>query len=109
VDLLGLERLRSGAAAPRPLIGRGPAGPAGARRPADGLDDPARCLCRHRTPGALNSAFGSTFGQRHFYPALAGKPMRILGDVDAPRTYVYVEDFARGLITLASNEEAFGE
>lgn len=60
-------------------------------------------------PGALNSAFGSTFGQRHIYPVLAGSPMRILGDVDAPHTYVYVDDFARALITLGTREEALGE
>ncbi len=60
-------------------------------------------------PGALNSAYGSTFGQRHIYPVIAGRPMRILGDVDAPHTYVYVEDLARGFITLGEEEAALGE
>ena len=60
-------------------------------------------------PGALNSSFNSTLGQRHFYPALDGRPVSILGDVDAPHTYAYVDDVARGLITLAQREEALGQ
>lgn len=60
-------------------------------------------------PGALNSSFNSTLGQRHFYPALAGKTVSILGDIDAPHTYAYVDDVAAGLITLAEHDEAMGE
>ena len=59
-------------------------------------------------PGALNSAFNSTFGQRHFYPLLAGKPVSIVGDIDQPHTYAYVDDVARGLATLGSRPEAVG-
>ena len=60
-------------------------------------------------PGALNSSFGSTFGQRIFYPALQGQTVNILGDIDAPHSYIFVDDFASGLIELASQERAFGE
>jgi nucleoside-diphosphate-sugar epimerase len=42
-------------------------------------------------PGALNSSFNSTLGQRHFYPALAGNRVSILGDIDAPHAYAYVD------------------
>lgn len=60
-------------------------------------------------PGALNSSFNSTLGERHFYPMLAGKPVSVLGDIDQPHTYGYVEDVAAGLVTLGSREEALGE
>ena len=60
-------------------------------------------------PGALNSAFGSTLGQRHFYPALEGKPVSILGNIDVPHTYIFVDDYAQGLITLAERDEALGQ
>ncbi len=60
-------------------------------------------------PGALNSSFNSTLGERHFYPLLDGKPVPILGNVDHPHTYGYVPDVATGLITLGTHAEALGE
>ena len=60
-------------------------------------------------PGALNSSFGSTFGQRIFYPALQGQTVNILGNIDAPHSYIFVDDFATGLTTLAFQEEALGQ
>lgn len=60
-------------------------------------------------PGALNSSFNSTLGQRHFYPALEGKSVSILGDIDASHSYVFVNDVAQGLITLAEQDEALGQ
>jgi nucleoside-diphosphate-sugar epimerase len=60
-------------------------------------------------PGALNSSFNSTLGQRHFYPALEGKPVSVLGNIDAPHTYAFVDDVAQGLITLAEHEEALDQ
>ena len=60
-------------------------------------------------PGALNSSFNSTLGQRHFYPMLAGKSVSVLGDIDAPHTYAYVDDVARGLQVLAQHDEALGQ
>jgi nucleoside-diphosphate-sugar epimerase len=60
-------------------------------------------------PGALNSSFNSTLGQRHFYPLLAGKGVNILGDIDSPHTYAFVDDVARGLLLLAENNSALGQ
>jgi nucleoside-diphosphate-sugar epimerase len=60
-------------------------------------------------PGALNSSSGSTFGQRHFYPALEGKVVSILGDIDLPHVYIHVDDYVRGLAILAKNDAALGK
>jgi nucleoside-diphosphate-sugar epimerase len=51
----------------------------------------------------------STAGERLFDPALAGKTTRVLGDPDLPHTYIYLGDFARGLVTLGTHDEALGE
>lgn len=51
----------------------------------------------------------STAGERLFVPALAGKPAQILGDPDLPHTFTYLGDFARGLVTLGTHDEALGE
>jgi nucleoside-diphosphate-sugar epimerase len=51
----------------------------------------------------------STAGERLFIPALAGKPTRVLGDPDMPHTFTYLGDFARGLVTLGTHDEALGE
>ena len=59
--------------------------------------------------GALNSSFNSTLGQRHFYPALVENAVSVLGDIDAPHTYAYVDDVARGLITLAETDDALNQ
>ncbi|MFW2384064.1 MAG: NAD-dependent epimerase/dehydratase family protein [Acidimicrobiales bacterium] len=59
-------------------------------------------------PGALNSSFNSTLGQRHFYPLLAGKAVSIVGNIDAPHTYAFVDDVAYGLATLGNHNEAIG-
>lgn len=48
-------------------------------------------------PGALNSAFDSTLGQRHFYLLLVGKPINVLDDV------------ARDLIVLGTTPDALGQ
>jgi nucleoside-diphosphate-sugar epimerase len=60
-------------------------------------------------PGALNSSFNSTLGERHFYPLLAGQSVNLLGDIDKPHTYAFVSDVARDLVTLAENDEALGQ
>ncbi len=51
----------------------------------------------------------SAMGARIFYPALAGKRTRVLGDPDQPHTYSYVPDIARGLAVLGEHSEADGE
>jgi nucleoside-diphosphate-sugar epimerase len=51
----------------------------------------------------------STAGERLFLPALAGKGAQWLGNPDLPHTFTYLGDFARGLVTLGTREEAVGE
>lgn len=41
--------------------------------------------------------------------ALAGKGAKMFGDIDKLHSYIYLEDFTKGLITLAENDNAFGE
>jgi nucleoside-diphosphate-sugar epimerase len=50
----------------------------------------------------------STAGERLFVPALAGKPAQVLGDPDLPHTFTSLGDFARGLVTLGTHDEALG-
>lgn len=41
--------------------------------------------------------------------AMGGKSAAVLGNIDIPHTYTYIEDFARGLVTLATEEKALGQ
>ena len=51
----------------------------------------------------------STAGDGVFAHALAGKAAQVLGDVDTPHTYTFIDDFASGLVTLGQHDEALGE
>lgn len=51
----------------------------------------------------------TVYGERVFYPALAGKPAEIFGRPDARHTWTHVDDFARGLVTLGTRPEAQGK
>ncbi len=51
----------------------------------------------------------STAGERLFVPALTGKGVQLLADPDRPHTYTYLGDFARGLVTLGTNDAALGQ
>jgi nucleoside-diphosphate-sugar epimerase len=51
----------------------------------------------------------STAGERLFVPALAGKGVQLLADPDLPHTLTYLGDFARGLVTLGTNDAALGQ
>jgi nucleoside-diphosphate-sugar epimerase len=51
----------------------------------------------------------STAGERLFLPALVGKPAQVLGDPDLLHTLTYLPDFARGLVTLGTRDEALGQ
>jgi nucleoside-diphosphate-sugar epimerase len=55
-------------------------------------------------PGVLNSTLGGTV----FGPALAGRPVTVLGRTDLPHAYTYLGDVARGLATLGRAEGATG-
>lgn len=50
----------------------------------------------------------STAGDGLFGRVLAGKPAQVLGDVDTPHTYTFIDDFASGLVTLGEQDEALG-
>jgi nucleoside-diphosphate-sugar epimerase len=55
-------------------------------------------------PWVLDSAFGD----RVFYPALAGKGANFGGKLDLPHTATTIEDFGRALVILGEREEALG-
>jgi nucleoside-diphosphate-sugar epimerase len=54
-------------------------------------------------------ALGSAFGDRVFYPALAGKAASFGGRLDLPHTATYIGDFGRALVVLGEREEALGQ
>ena len=56
-------------------------------------------------PGVIESAMG----ERVFGYALAGKAASVLGNVNVPHTYIFIEDFAKGLVTLGEQEKALGQ
>lgn len=56
-------------------------------------------------PGA---AVTTVYGERVFPNALKGRAAEIFGRADALHTWIYVDDFARGMVTLAAHEEAWG-
>lgn len=56
-------------------------------------------------PGVVQS----TMGERVFGSALAGKTAQVLGNPDVPHTYTFIDDFAKGLVTLGEHDEALGE
>jgi nucleoside-diphosphate-sugar epimerase len=56
-------------------------------------------------PWALDSAFGD----RVFYPALAGKAAGFGGRLDLPHTATYIGDFGRALVILGERDEALGQ
>jgi nucleoside-diphosphate-sugar epimerase len=55
-------------------------------------------------PGVTNAILGD----RAFEPLLADKTLYLLGNVDVPHTYTFIDDFARALVTLGRHEEALG-
>ena len=55
-------------------------------------------------PGATNSATGARF----FEPALEGKTVRWLGDLDMPHALAYLPDVGRAFVTLGTDDVALG-
>lgn len=51
----------------------------------------------------------SSLGERVFQAALDGRPAEVLGNIDMPHTYLFIRDFAKGLVTLGEREEALGQ
>lgn len=56
-------------------------------------------------PGVLNALAGKDV----FTAIVAGKKAMWAGSLDQPHTLTFIDDFARGLITLAERDEALGE
>ncbi len=56
-------------------------------------------------PGVLDS----TLGERAILPALQGKPASLVGKLDFPHTYTYIEDFGKALAILGEREQALGQ
>jgi nucleoside-diphosphate-sugar epimerase len=56
-------------------------------------------------PGVLNSSMGEVI----FQALVEGRTLNLIGKLDVPHTYTFVEDFAQGLVTLGDREEALGE
>jgi nucleoside-diphosphate-sugar epimerase len=51
---------------------------------------------------------GSAVGERFFRAALAGRPVDVFGNADAPHSYTFVDDFGAALVELGERDEAFG-
>jgi len=54
-------------------------------------------------------ALDSGFGDRVFFPALAGKAASFAGNLDVPHTATYIGDFGRALVVLGERREALGQ
>ena len=51
----------------------------------------------------------SLLGIQVMKPAIEGKAAYLLGNIDLPHTFMYIHDFAKGLVMLGEREEALGE
>jgi len=63
--------------------------------------------------GRSSNYYGPKAGRSYagdliFQNALTGEAAMVIGKMDVPHTYTYVDDFANGLITLGDNDEALG-
>lgn len=63
-----------------------------------------------RAPDYYGPAATATtiYGERVFWPALAGKPAQVFGKLDALHSLIYVDDFAHGMVTLGERDEGLG-
>jgi nucleoside-diphosphate-sugar epimerase len=52
---------------------------------------------------------GSAMGDRQFGFAVQGKKASLTGKIDVPHTFTYINDFGKALVTLAEDEQSFGE
>lgn len=47
-------------------------------------------------PGVLDS----TAGERMFGQSIQGKPVQLMGNLNLPQPYTYIEDIGKGLVIL---------
>ncbi len=50
----------------------------------------------------------TNYGDQVFGRALAGKAANVFGDLDARHTFIYVDDFARGMVLVGERDDAMG-
>ncbi len=62
-----------------------------------------------RASDFFGSRANSTAGNLVMRNLIAGKKAMWIASLDAPHTFTYLPDFARGLISLAGHEEAWGQ
>lgn len=55
------------------------------------------------------AVLGSALGERFFYPLLQGKAAQVAGNLDAPHSWTYIDDFGTALVILGEREEALGQ
>jgi nucleoside-diphosphate-sugar epimerase len=51
----------------------------------------------------------TVYGDQVFGRIVAGKGANVFGDLDKKHTFIYVDDFARGMVLLGEKEEATGQ
>jgi nucleoside-diphosphate-sugar epimerase len=51
----------------------------------------------------------STLGERAILPAMQGKTASLVGKLDLPHTYTYIDDFGEALVILGEQREALGQ
>jgi len=56
-------------------------------------------------PGVVDSAIG----ERAFLPALQGKTASLVGNIDLPHTYTFINDLGKALVILGEHDEALGQ
>ncbi len=59
-------------------------------------------------PGAINPAFGSSFGGNVFWPALEDSQITVVGDIDSPRSLAFIDDVVHGLTMLGEAYDSTG-
>lgn len=62
-----------------------------------------------RTADFYGPQANSVAGDRFMTALLAGKALQWLGNPDVPHSLTYIDDFARGLVTLGEHDEAMGQ
>lgn len=54
-------------------------------------------------------AVESALGERTFGALVAGKPAEMVGNPDMPHSYTFIDDVGRGLATLGTHPQSFGQ